>query len=266
MTGGLSGYLDFAGELADAAARVTLRHFRAGGRIRNKQEAEGGFDPLAPADIQAERAMRRLIEERYPAHGIEGEEMPPRPAQPGAPGWVLDPIDGTRNYIAGSLFWSTLIGLNAQGEPRAGLIDHPATGERFAAQDGQGWWRRARQRRALAARKCARLEEAFLGATTPDLFRSAGETEAFREISARARLTLYGGNAYFYGLIALGQMDLVVESSLTRFDVQALIPVVRAAGGVITDWRGGDPQNGGQVAAAGDPALHEQALEILEKA
>lgn len=251
----------FSIELADAAAHVTLRHFRSQISVDNKL-AGADFDPVTVADRDAETAIRSLIGSRYPEHGVVGEE---HGQQNGTSPlhWVLDPIDGTRSFIAGVPLWGTLIALNDGAYPTVGLMDQPYIEERFVGEPGKTTLIRKGETRQLKTRACASLSEAILGCTDPVIFTEPGEYEAFAQARSIARLTRYGGDCYFYSLIAAGHIDLVIEAALQPYDIQALIPIVEGAGGIITAWDGGDPQQGGRVIAAGDQRVHEEALVIL---
>jgi myo-inositol-1(or 4)-monophosphatase len=257
-----AGLIDFAHHLADLAGAAILPHFRRRLSVRNK--ASGlGFDPVTAADRAAERAIRAAIEARFPGHGILGEELAARPGD-GRHQWVIDPIDGTRAFIAGSPLWGTLIGLRDAGVPVLGLMDQPFTRERFWAAGG-----RARMRgpdgkvRRVATRPCARLADAVLTSTHPDLFSGASEAEAFAHVGKRVRMTRFGGDCYGYCMLAAGFVDLVIEAGLKPYDVVALIPIVEGAGGRITTWDGKSAAEGGRILAAGDARVHAEALELL---
>jgi histidinol phosphatase-like enzyme (inositol monophosphatase family) len=250
----------FAHQLADASGKAILPYFRQAVSVANKAEA-GRFDPVTEADRAAERVMRALIEARYPDHGIYGEEFPDKQAA-GPYAWALDPIDGTRGFITGLPLWGTLIGLSREGAPLIGLMDQPYTGERFWNTADGARFRGPAGEGALRTRACASLGDAVLAATSPDLFASA-ELEPFRALSSRTRMTRFGGDCYLYCMVAAGFIDIVAESGLKPFDIAPLIPIIRAAGGVVTTWDGGDPSQGGQILACGDPAVHEAALKIL---
>lgn len=249
----LAAYAAFAGELADAARAVTLNAARAA----EDKNAGGVFDPVTEADKGAERAMRALIEARYPEHGISGEEY--GITNPGAPlYWSLDPIDGTRSFICGLPTWTTLIGLVEDGVPVVGLIDVPVLGERYL-----GYGEIGRQgTEVLRTSGCAVLGEARLATTDPYLFEGA-EAEAFERVRRAARVARYGQDAYAYARLAGGGIDLVVESRLQPHDIHALVPVVRGAGGVIGDWEGGSDFGKGRVVAAATQALYDQTIETL---
>ena len=249
-------YIDFAHALADASGGAIRRHFRTPFRVADKADAS----PVTVADREAERAMRDMIAERYPRHGIVGEEFgSQRPDA--AEVWVLDPIDGTRAFVAGKPIFGTLIALLRDGRPILGIIDQPVLGERWVGAAGAG---SRLDGAAIATRECADIGRAILNTTSPDLFAGA-DRDAFRRLSQAVRSTTYGGDCYAYGLLAAGHIDLVVEAGLKTYDFCALVPVVDGAGGRITDWQGGalGPRSDGRVVAAGDPRLHEKALELV---
>ncbi len=256
--------LAFAHALADAAAAAILPHFRTRLVVRNKA-AGGSFDPVTTADRAAERAIRRQIAARYPDHGMSGEEF----GDTGAAcryRWVIDPIDGTRAFITGSPLWGTLIGLTDGGEPLLGMMHQPFTGERFWSERGRLRWRGpGPEQRTFRTRSCARLGEAVLTTTHPDLFTGA-HAAAFAAVQSRVRMARYGGDCYGYCLLAAGFVDLVIECGLKPHDVVALIPIVESAGGVITDWDGQSAAGGGCVIAAGDRRVHRQAMALLRAA
>jgi myo-inositol-1(or 4)-monophosphatase len=249
----------FAHRLADSAGAAILPHFRQGSEITNK--IEGAFDPVTEADRSAEAAMRREIQSRYPGHGIYGEEFPDVPAT-GPYSWSLDPIDGTRSFIMGLPIWGTLIGLLRDGEPTLGLMDQPYIGERFWNSGGGAFFRNRQGEQPIRTRRGTALSEAILTATAPDMF-AANDFERFQSLSGAVRMTRFGGDCYLYCLLAMGFVDIVAETSLKPFDIAPLVPIIRAAGGIVTTWDGGDPSKGGRIVAAGDPALHEQAVKLL---
>lgn len=248
--------------LADAAGAVILPLFRSGHDVENK--AAQGFDPVTEADRAAERAMRDLLQRHRPRDGVLGEEFERTPSENGLT-WVLDPIDGTRAFISGLPLWGTLIALNAHGRPVLGIVDQPYLGERYWGCNGTAWLRDRQVERIIRTRTCERLAAAVLSTTTPELF-NAAERTAFDAVAARARLVRYGCDCYAYAMVAAGLIDVVIESDLKPYDIQGPAALVEAAGGVVTDWSGGPAHDGGQVIAAGDARVHEQALELLRQA
>lgn len=258
-------YLRFAGNLADAARDVTLSYFRTGNDVADKSGAGGAFDPVTAADRGAEEVMRRMIRETYPDHGILGEEYGDHPAAETGDfpiTWVLDPVDGTKSFIAGIPTWGTLIGINDGAGAVAGVMDQPVLGERFlGGPDGA-----VLNGKPIRTRGCAGLTAAALYCTDRAMFTDPRQRDAFDRIAAQSAYTRYGADCYAYCMLAYGLIDLVIEGSLKPYDIQALIPIVRGAGGVISDWAGGPPEPGGLVIAAGDPELHQRVLESLTQA
>jgi inositol-phosphate phosphatase/L-galactose 1-phosphate phosphatase/histidinol-phosphatase len=204
--------------------------------------------------------MRNLIEDAYPDHGIIGEEHGTVRTE-STMVWVLDPIDGTRSFIAGKPIFGTLIALLSDGEPFLGIIDQPVLGERWVGAWGQ---HSSFNGEEINTRDCGDLAHAILNTTGPELFDDA-DSEAFNRLGDKVHNTLYGGDCYAYGLLANGFIDLVVEAQLKPYDFCALIPVVTGAGGAMTDWQGEKLtlESDGRVIAAGDKALHASALKVL---
>ena len=251
-----------AEDLADVAAARSLPLFRSPG-LAAASKAAAGFDPVTAADREAERAMRELLAARRPADGILGEEFPPVDGGSGLT-WVLDPIDGTRAFWSGATTWGTLIGLDGGDGPMLGVIDQPYIGERFMGGLGRAEMTRGEARRALAVRACAGLADAVLYTTFPEIG-TPGERAGFEAVRDRVRMTRYGFDCYAYALVALGQVDLVIEAGLQPYDIQGPQAVIEAAGGVVSDWRGGPAHRGGRVVAAGDARVHAAALERLSR-
>lgn len=249
----------FFAQLADAAAAETLPRFRSGLDVDNKH-AEG-FDPVTEGDRAAERAIRALIGEHYPDHGILGEEH-------GAEGlereclWVIDPIDGTRAFISGVPVWGTLVGFYRDGKAVLGMMDQPFTGERYFADGERSHYAGPGGPRILKTRKCEALDEAVMFTTSPRIIADHLQ-HGYDRLEARVRLARYGTDCYGYCLVAAGFVDLVVETGLKPYDIGALIPIIEQAGGVVTTWQGGRAENGGDIVAAATPELHEAALSVL---
>jgi len=251
---------DVAEEMAEAARAVTLRYFRTELTVDNKEA--GGFDPVTAADREAEQAMRAVLAKRRPDDAIYGEEFGKSAGTSGLT-WVLDPIDGTRAFISGAPSWGVLIGLDAGQGPVLGVIDQPYIGERFIGGFGKADMARGDVRREIKVRACAGLENAILMTTFPEVG-TKKEGAAFKAVSAQCKLTRFSLDCYAYALLAMGQIDLVIEAQLNAYDVQGPIGVVQGAGGIVTDWQGNPAHNGGQIIAAGDARVHAAALALLK--
>ncbi|SDY64045.1 myo-inositol-1(or 4)-monophosphatase [Jannaschia faecimaris] len=247
-----------AHKVADAARVVTLGHFRRPLSVESKAAA---FDPVTIADREAEAAMRAILAELRPDDGILGEEAE---AVAGTSGltWVLDPIDGTRGFISGTPTWGVLVGLrNAEG-PLFGLIDQPFTGERFEGGSFGAHWTRGEEHRQLAVSETRTLAQATILTTFPEVG-TPDEGAAFHRVARQCQLTRYGMDCYAYALLSGGHVDLVIEAGLQSYDIVAPIAVVRAAGGIVTDWSGNPAHDGGTCIAAATPELHAAALALL---
>lgn len=251
---------EFLRNLVDVAAATTVPHFRSGLGFENKSTSS--FDPVTVADRATEDAIRSAILARYPDHGVSGEELDA--LNPGAPyQWVIDPIDGTKAFLCGLPTWATLIGLCDETGPILGLMSQPIVGEYFIGGFGSSERHGDDGRRPLRTSNIARLADASVFATSPDMFSPELELSQFNALSAAARLTRFGVDSYAYCMLAAGCIDIVAEAGLGFYDVAALIPIVETAGGVITDWTGSPVQGGGTVVAAANTKLHAAALAAL---
>jgi histidinol phosphatase-like enzyme (inositol monophosphatase family) len=250
----------FIGRLATTSGETILPFFRTSLSIDNKATGRD-FDPVTEADRAAEAVMRRLIKANFPQHGIVGEEFG-NEREDAEYVWVLDPIDGTKSFIAGFPIWGTLIGLLHRGTPVFGMMHQPFIGERFSGDSGSARYHGPSGERKLAVRRCASLKEATSFTTSPLLMNSA-DRAAFNRVEAEVRLTRYGGDCYSYCMLAAGHLDLVIETELKPYDIAALIPIITGAGGVVTTWEGKPAQNGGRIIAAGDPRVHAAAMKVL---
>jgi histidinol phosphatase-like enzyme (inositol monophosphatase family) len=255
----------FVEKLADVAAETILPFFRTALRAEDKN-AGGMFDPVTEADRAAEAAMRRLIEATFPHHGIIGEEFGPVRGEAEYV-WVLDPIDGTKSFIAGMPVWGSLIGLLHNGCPAYGMMVQPFTLERFTGDGRSAVWRgpgcdHQMTERKLATRSCEKLAQATLTTTSPLLY-STAKFKAFRRIEAIARLSRYGGDCYAFAMLAAGHVDCVIEPDLKAYDIVALVPIIEGAGGIVTCWDGGNPAKGGDVVASCNASIHDEALSLL---
>lgn len=248
-------------ELADTARRITLPLFRSPELTADNKLAQG-FDPVTRADREAEAAMRQLLQKLRPDDGIIGEEYGVSKGSSGLD-WVLDPIDGTRAFLCGAPSWGTLIAVQDENGPIYGLVDQPFTNERFdGGSDLAASLLDAGGSRNLATRSTANLADAILLTTFPEIG-TPDEAAAFNRVAVNTRLVRYGLDCYAYALLAAGQIDLVIEAGLETYDISAPIALIKAAGGVVTNWQGGPAHAGGQVLAAANERLHAEALGLL---
>ena len=253
-------------DLADASGKAILPYFRKPIDVENKAGSGGAYDPVTAADKAAERAIRRRLAALHPEHGILGEEY--GMAEGTSPfKWVIDPIDGTKAFITGTPLWGTLIGLKHEDLAVLGMMDQPFTGERvWSDAKGSQWRLPGGRAKRIKTRACARLSDAVLATTNPDLLAKGFEADTFDALKKKARFARYGGDCYGYCLLAAGHIDLILECGLKPYDIVALIPIIEQAGGRVTTWDGGPAEGGGRIIAAGDPRLHETVLRMISKA
>ena len=251
-------HLTAAVAAADAAGAIIRQHFRTTLTTHVKADES----PVTLADRGAERAMRGVLAAAFPAHGMLGEEDGAQNA--GAEYcWVLDPIDGTRAFITGRPTFGTLIGLLHRGVPVLGIIDQPVTGERWVGVAGERTRFSGPFGGVAGTRACAGLAQAELSCTSPEML--GAQAPAWRRLAGAVARTSWGGDCYAYGLLALGQIDVIAECDLKPWDWAALVPVIEGAGGRVADWAGAKltPDSDGRVLAVGDPDLLQPALAKL---
>ncbi len=254
----IARFLAAAEAAADVAGAVIRPLFRAG----LDAESKGDLSPVTLADRTAEQAMRAVLSERLPGHGILGEEFGlDRPEAPLR--WVLDPIDGTRAFITGRPVFGTLLALLDGDTPILGVIDQPVTGERWIGAAGQATRFRGPHGGRVGCRPCPALDQAELSCTSPEMFGT--DLPAWQAMTGAVRRTSYGGDCYAYGLLALGQIDVIAEAGLKLWDWAAIAPVVEGAGGRLTDWSGQTMRadGDGRVLAVGDAALLAPSVALL---
>jgi histidinol-phosphatase len=252
-------WLAAAEAAADVAACVIRPFFRA--RLAPSDKADAS--PVTIADRTSEQAMRAVLSERLPDHGILGEEF-------GLEGpearlrWVLDPVDGTRAFITGRPSFGVLVALLEDGIPVLGVIDQPMTRERWIGVAGEPTrFVSSLMPGTARTRTCASLAGAELSCTSPEML---GPLEPrWRSLRARVKRASWGGDCYAYGLLALGQIDIIAECDMKPWDWAALVPVIEGAGGRVTDWQGAPLREDGDgtVLAVGDAALLQPAVEAL---
>lgn len=245
-----------ANRLAEAAGEAIRPFFRA----RFERETKPDKSPVTEADRASEAAMRRILDAERPADGIIGEEYGNERTD-AARVWVLDPIDGTRSFIAGRPIFGILIALIEENRPVLGVIDQPIARDRWVGARGQITMLNGAP---AQTRRCSKLANAHIATTSPAAF-PGDDLARFEPVGAAAGDILWGGDCHNYGLTASGHLDAVVESGLKLYDFAALVPVVEGAGGRMTDWQGNplDASSPGHVIAAGDPALIEQIVKLL---
>ena len=246
-------YIDFSKELAIASGNIIRKYFRSAIDIEIKSDQS----PVTVADRQAESAMRAMIQEHFPDHGILGEEFDTH--NPDAKfQWVLDPIDGTKTFVTGTYLFGTLIALLQDGRPIMGAINNPIT-DQFLVGDSQQTWLNGAP---VKVRDCQTITQATLLTTNPLTVHEYRDGAAFESLARQAKLYRTWGDCHGYYLVATGYADIMVDAAMHIWDVAALVPIIEGAGGIITDYYGGDPMTGeGAIATAGP--LHELVIASL---
>lgn len=262
----LNRFAEVANGLADAAGEIIRKYFRKSFDILDKED----LSPVTIADQAAEEAMVGIIQHNFPHHAIYGEENGWRCKENTADYvWVLDPIDGTKSFITGKPVFGTLIALCHKGKPVLGIVDQPILRERWIGLSGR---RTTLNGQEISTRRCGKLSQAYMYTTSPHLFNGEAEV-AFTRVRDKVKVPLYGCDCYAYALLATGYVDLVIESGLKPYDLLSLVPVIKGAGGTISDWKGLDINWEASadsratvfnVVAAGDKQLHQQALDALQ--
>jgi inositol-phosphate phosphatase/L-galactose 1-phosphate phosphatase/histidinol-phosphatase len=250
--------LAFANRLADASGRVIRPYFRSGIGL----DLKGDGSPVTRADREAEAAIRALIAQEFPEHGLWGEEHG-RTAAGAEFEWVIDPIDGTKAFLCGVPLFGTLIALCERGRPILGILDQPIQNERWIGLRGRGTMFNGRRVRAKPA---APLERAILCSTTPEMFRDWKAPKHAR-LADRCAFTRWGVDCYAVGMIASGNVDLMADALLKPWDYLALVPIVEEAGGVVTDWDGAPltTASGETFLAGANPEVHAAALALIRQ-
>ena len=243
-------------EISEAAAAIPLRYFRSGVQVEDKADES----PVTVADRETEQRIRSAILDRFPSHGIFGEEFGHKPAD-GPYTWIIDPIDGTKSFISGHPLFGMLLGVLRDGVAEAGLIRMPALGECFAGARGVG---ATMNGQPIRCRASSRPDQARIFINEANLM-LVREPARMARLMTAGHLRRFSNDCYAFGLLAMGQIDVVVDMDLKPYDYMPIVPVVEAAGGIITDWEGRalGLDSGGTVLAAGSRAMHAAMLDLL---
>lgn len=244
------------------AGELALRWFRTGLSADDKGGVHG-YDPVTEADRGIEDLLRAGLAAAYPGDQVIGEERGVSGPDDARRRWLIDPIDGTKAFVSGSPLWGILLGLVDGDRAVAGWLHQPYIGETFAAVDGVATMRRGDTTVELRTRQDSELSTATMYTTFPGMFQTSEEQAAFARLSERVRLMRFGGDCYAYALLTMGFVDLVVEASLAPYDIIPIIPLVEAAGGVITGLDGESPLDGGFVVASANATVHDHALAVI---
>tara|TARA_Y100000590_G_scaffold470613_1_gene666970 strand:+ start:3019 stop:3819 length:801 start_codon:yes stop_codon:yes gene_type:complete len=254
---------NFLSLLADESARITLANFRNTIEIFNKNNQTTKVDPVTEVDQKSELLIRQLIEKKYPEHSILGEEFDDIERDPRFR-WYIDPIDGTKSFLSGIPLWGTLIGLEVDGIPKYGLIDNPATKERYIGSLNKVYKITAKSKKIIKTNNNVNINNIKFGYTTDEMFDNERSKNVLNKVNQRVAFTRTGGDCYFYGLLASGFMDLIIESQLKPYDIIPIVPIIKGAGGMITNWNGEDSFMDGNIIASSNSKIHEFILDLIK--
>ena len=251
-------FVEFAHLLADAAGGIV------GPAVRSRRVAHRKADasPVTEVDRAVETRLREMIAARFPDHGVLGEEFGGERLD-AEHVWVLDPVDGTKAFMAGLPVYGTLIGLARRGRPVLGIVDQPVMRERWTGIDGDGTRRNGER---VHTNACERLSDALVCTTSHEYYEGE-DADALGRIVSGSRWMVYGGNCLAFARVACGFVDVALEANIGVHDYCALVPVVENAGGTMTGWRGEpltiEPAKGGRILASANPVLHQAAMDCL---
>lgn len=251
----------FLEQLPSLTRPIIEKRFRSGFAVETKSDAS----PVTIADKEVEKQIRAALAHHFPDHAIIGEEQGGQAE--GHYCWIIDPIDGTRAFVVGKPIFGTLVALVIDGKPVAGLIDMPMLGEAYRTESGHAVLKTISSETQLSSSHCTSLDEAHIATTSPDAFSAEG-LALFNTISAQALGRHFGGDCYNYALLAAGHLDIVMEDQLAVHDIMALVPVLEAAGAMVTDWSGNpiDLNCDGSLLVCATSALHQQVLSAIAEA
>ena len=259
MISNLNELISFANHLADEVEPIIKKYFRTKLIIDDKEDES----PVTMADKEIELKIRELIEKKYPEHGILGEEFEDKNINSEYI-WVIDPIDGTRSFIAGHKDFGTLIALLHNKKPIIGIINCPMHDERWVGVEGK---KTLMNDSEVNASSIISLDKSYLNTTGLYFDNDDHFKKGYNEVIKQVRHFRFGGDCYMYGLVASGFIEVVLENTLKPHDYMALIPIIQGSGGEISD-KFGNPitlQSDGSVVACANKKLHTQVIEIINK-
>ena len=251
-------FLNFGNLLADNSRKISLKYFKK--KINISSKSKDRFNPVTIADTSVQRYINSSINKKYPDHSIIGEED--NLIQKSIYEWCIDPIDGTKSFIAGFPTWGTLISLSINGKIILGIADFPALNERYVGYGKISYKHIHNNKKILKVRNNS-LSKSTLSSTSTYAFKNKNDKNIFEKIIKKVKTVHMGGDCYQYCLLADGYIDIVLESGLNSYDIRALIPIVKNSGGSIKTWDGEDPKNGGKVIATSSRKLLSKVQSLI---
>ena len=247
--------------IADEARTISLKYFKRELNVQSKDEIN--FDPVTIADINVQKKINRIIKKYFPKHSILGEESSIENISDYE--WCIDPIDGTKSFIQGFPIWGTLIALSRKREIILGIADIPALDERYVGYSNNSYKIIKGKKSKLKVRNNIKLEESILNTTSPYVFASKYDQKIFEKLADQVKTVRMGGDCYSYCLLADGHIDIVLESGLKPWDIRALEPIIKNAGGILNTWEGNKILNGGRIIATTNRNLFKKVKKIISK-
>ncbi len=259
----VSSRLHFALQMASAASELILKHYQVDGLL---VESKSDDSPVTVADRGAEQLIRKMLAESFPEDGILGEEFESVPGKNGYR-WIIDPIDGTKPFVHGVPLFGTLIGVESDARMVAGVCRFPALDEVVYAAEGQGcWWQiRSQAARRTEVSRIATLSDARMMFTEPTHWKTTGRFDSIVSVMNQVKVARGWGDCYGHAMVATGRAEVAIDPLMSPWDIAALIPILREAGGACTDWKGVETVTGGDGVSV-VPGLKDAVLSVLKNA
>ena len=251
-------FLKFGNLLADNSRKISLKYFKK--KINISSKSKDKFNPVTIADASIQSYINNSINNKYPEHSIIGEES--SLIQDSIYEWCVDPIDGTKSFITGFPIWGTLISLSINRKIVLGIADFPALNERYVGYDKISY-KLINSRKKILKVKNNSLSKSTLSSTSTYAFKNKNDKNIFEKVTKKVKNVHLGGDCYQYCLLADGYIDIIMESGLNSYDIRALIPIIKNAGGYIKTWEGNNPKDGGRIIATSNKKLLEAVQEII---
>ncbi len=261
MKENIENFVKFGNYISDQARVISLKYFKQ--KIKYKSKNLKNFDPVTIADISVQKKINNIIKMYFPEHSILGEEGSVE--RKSNYQWCIDPIDGTKSFIQGFPIWGTLISLSKNNNIILGIADIPVLDERYIGYSKKSYKIIKGIKHNLKARNTTKLKECFLNTTSPYVFANKHDQKIFEKFVEKVKTVRLGGDCYSYCLLADGHIDLVLESGLKPWDIRALEPIIKNAGGILKTWEGNRILDGGRVIAASSEELFKKAKGIINK-
>ncbi len=257
----IKNFVKVGNHVADEARKISLKYFKKKLIIQSKDLRH--FDPVTIADTTIQSKINKIISINFPDHSVLGEESSVEKNSDYQ--WCIDPIDGTKSFIQGFPVWGTLISLSKKKEIVLGIADLPALDERYVGYSNVSYKIINGKRSKLRTGNTIKLKDSILNTTSPYVFANKYDQKIFEEVVKEVKTVRLGGDCYSYCLLADGHVDIVLESGLKPWDIRALEPIIKNAGGQLKTWEGDKIFNGGRIVASANNQLFKKVQSLLVK-